>query len=42
MEMVRSETIISNPNIITSGTTTHMNTIIAIRDSSKSFIIFPP
>jgi hypothetical protein len=42
MEMVRSETIISNPNIITNGTTTHINITIAINDSSKSFIIFPP
>lgn len=42
MEMVKSEIINNNPNIITNGTTTHMNTIIAIRDSSKSFIIFSP
>lgn len=42
MEMVRSETIINNPNIITNGTTTHINTMIAIKDSSKSFIMLPP
>lgn len=42
MEIVRSETIISNPNIITNGTITHINTMIAIKDSSKSFIMLPP
>lgn len=42
MEMVRSETIINNPTIIINGIITHINITIAIKDSSKSFIIFPP
>jgi len=42
MEIVKSATIVNNPTIIITGTMTHINITIAIKDSSKSFIIFPP
>lgn len=40
--MTKSATIINIPIIIINGIITHINITIAIKDSSKSFIIYPP